>query len=1025
MVAEKQLGLDPFLTPIAQTPEETDFGDRTTIGTAFQVDNPMVNLWNAVTEDNFRPDENFTRQRHLELMNDPQFDVPPAYKPALVRARSEEEFFYQHSKAMEQIRDSQFLAAQGGAGTAAGLLAGILSPTILLPVGAAGTIGIRAGSAAALVAGAEAVDQFAIRSFREGRSDTEFVATVGIGAVLGGAVGALATRSMRNELVSDFVTGERKNVYVSPLVPPGTGGAVGAKFSFDSVRGAKGALGLETVLGGFNPVSRALFQTVTDVSGSAVYLNAQRQLSHGGLILDGAEEGLTATAGAGTVEARTNTYNSFAYAGVRGLQDGYTNYMQGIGVTPVGIRGVDELRVRAGGAGLSYEKFQTEVVRALSVGDVHSDPAIAATAQRLRKEVYEPIFVRAKDVGLLDGLEDLGLDTSYVSRLWDREKIIASGVDFENRLTRDFQNRLNTLAAKRLSEFREAVKKLRAEGGDGIPQKTKSLREKLIRSIEDLGATKVDPDTGLIEFGTHARDSARETIKIMKSDSAVPPGLAVLRAERGPVLARVLDVKTEDYLDVLDTDLENGILNYSHIMGADIELTGRFGDTTGAGIKSAADIELQQKLDLINGSDISETAKRKARTDLEEEFRQFGNSFDVQIARLRRMHGVPNGPNKLNSLFRAGRHLTAASSLGMAGLASLADMGGAIIEHGFIDAFRFGLRPMITNFNEVKVQRDIARSAGLAVDMILNTRASKLLDDVAVYQSMTKAERFSEQAARKVIQLSGLNLITDAAQTINASIFVNKTFRDIDTLINKAGTGAAAKAKGRLARNEIDEKTARQFWNAMGTENGGGQVNGVWLPNLEEWPLNLADNFRAAMNRSGTQTVVIPGLEVPNVLGSSEAARIFLQFWSFSLSATNKIALRAAQKRDAGVLQGIVFMVGLGMMTDYFKAVLGGKHEEYAKQSVAKKVAAGVGASGLLGIMSLPLEFATATNANFAIRGSLIPAATQKAGTLGSAAFNIVSPGKEIKPSDINNVVRSVPGNNLFWLRGAFEALAD
>ena len=1011
---------EPSITTLTPKKEEPDFGRRTLLKTGMELENPMVAAWSAVTQEEYEPDQLFTRERHLELLNDPRYFVPPMYTSTLIRARSEKEFYALYGKVQKTVKDRQFLQAQGAAGTAVAMFAGVLSPTLLFPAGAAGSLGMRVLTGAMLGATGEAIDEAALQAGTLGRSGAESVVGVGIGAVVGGMLGPFAGRvAVDQGKFAEYLAGNPAGHAMTPYTPGNLSAAGVAE-----PRRAKSALGLGSVLGKLNPVNRALFQKMDAVSGNVTYNAAQQQLSHGGLILEGVEEGRTVTRGLGTVEAEANTYNGYAYQGIRSVQDGYTDYLKGLGKRPTGSNMIDDLQMRVGGGGLSYPQYERELMSALANGDAHANPAIAAAAKKVRMEVYDPIFAEGKAAGVFDEVTDLGLDSSYVTRNWDRE-LVASSPTLPARLQNDFITKLRNVSQHLIREHKAKIGKIKA--GPEAAAARKTAREELKEALEELGAAKVDMDNlGALDFTAGAREAVREVIETITSSSVVPGNIAVLRSKNARRIARVLDVKTSDYLDVIDTNLENNLLKYTQTMGADISLIRRYGDVTGENTHNAARQEYLKKRDNILALERPEAEKSKLLNKLQKQFDQLSQDHTTQINRLRGVHGAPSAVNGLNSYGRTARHVANAALLGGAGVASMVEIGTGIIEHGIIDSFRHGLVPLFTAFDQVKLQKSIARSGGLMVDGLLHTRASKLTDDLVIYQSMSGAERLAEGASRKVIQASGLHFVTDTLQGFNASILINKTFRDIETLVTKPGTVAAKRAAARLGRDEIDEATAGRWWKQINAQTAEtGKVNGVWTPSLDEWNATEARAFRAMMNRSGQNTVVVPGLELPNWSGSNEMARVLGQFSSFVLSSTNKIMLRSAQKRDADVVFGVMTLVALGMLGDYFKALYQGRYSEYQELSLRQRVGRGIGMSGVLGVFSYPVDVFTSPNKVMAASRIGVGASIGLAAGAAGSVANIIDPGTDMSRSDLSNVVRTVPGSNLPALAWAFGALKD
>lgn len=1005
--------IPPILTPIRPGGEVAETEDRSTLGTAFRLENPVQAYWASATKPTFDNDPNFTTARHTKLLTDPAFRVPPRYTDALSRVRSEDEFHYTYGQIQKEMGDRQFLESQGAAGVAAEILAGFVTPTVFIPFLGQGSFAARVGFGAVTGLAGEALDEAALHQSQYGRSMEGTVIGLGVATVLGGLAGAFTSgvsKQQADKIVRD-ITGESgettltalagRSVYAPPLAA-----AVGAEAVAREPVRAAGALGLQAVpgVGNLNPVNRALFQNVTDTEGLATANWFQREFSTGGLLLEDA--GRLGLNPEGTVEARVRLYNANAYNAIRGLH-------------------VNSTALRKSGVKLSTDDYYTEVTRALANNDQHANPIIAKAASDYRRALYEPIGEEAKRAGLFDPeIEDLLIaDPSYAMRDWDTQKLLASP-DIVDRFAADFAKQLTKRAMSRFAKHEEKVRRLLTEGAENAAEQIRKLSDQITRELEDLGGASIDVAQRRVDFDAHARQAAQDTFEKMTTAGHVSPTMAVLQAPNGRTLARVLDVRTSDYLDVINTDLESGALKYARGLGADIELKSRFGDVDGSLVKSQMRDELTAKLRRIGDLAISDAAKAKARTRLNEQFTTFSNDIDVQIARMRGTYGIPRDPGSGVRMGRGFRHLTSAALLGGAGLASIPELALGIMTHGLTRTFRYALTPYFSGLKVARAQIREARAAAIGINGVLHTRSQRLIDDTTAYQAMGKWERATEGLSRYNLRFSLLDLVTDLAQNLNAHVAINSMFADMDTIVNRPAARGAKKAQQRLTQMGINDSLARRLMGEMnGVEQGGGKIGGTWLPNTENWNVANARAFRAALNRVGETTTIQAGVEVPNWVGSNEITKILAQFTTTMFSMNNKVMLRAAQLRDANAIMGIASMMMLSSLKDYFEATALGKGEEYRERTMPQHVTNAIAGSGLLGIYSDATGLFTADSPEYMIQSRLSPPVT-------ALAEGAVIPlkflrGDDVTADDAFDAAQVAPFNNLPPLSWILEEMED
>ncbi len=135
------------------------------------------------------------------------------------------------------------------------------------------------------------------------------------------------------------------------------------------------------------------------------------------------------------VEAMIRQHQARLATGIDGVQDAFLKYRTGTSASRmIGVTASDALpggTARRGGK-LAWKEFKEEAGRAARRDDTHSIPEVAQAAAIMRREVFEPFKEQAISYGLLP--EDVKVETaaSYLTRVYNNEKIAARRPEFVN-----------------------------------------------------------------------------------------------------------------------------------------------------------------------------------------------------------------------------------------------------------------------------------------------------------------------------------------------------------------------------------------------------------------------------------------------------------------------------------------------------------------------------------------------------------------------------------------------------------------
>lgn len=462
-------------------------GFSETVTSAFKMENDVLNAYERITAPDYLPDPEFDLGRNLKEKG--LWELRDDY----LGVRSAQEMDYRTNQIQEEQKNRQTLAEAGWGGVVASIAAGAASPITFVPLIGPGLKGAKAvaysASLAAMSAGAQEGVLFTSQQTRTGEEAAFSVAASTIlGGILGGAVGMMK-RADFDELSSRMGTSNNDEAILEPV----QGANAGAAFV---VRDATGGLksGAGNKLAFIGPVTRLHAQKASP-TGKA-FIN---EFADAGLKMENA----VAAAPGGNIESMIKTYALYDVKGITSLDEEFADYtLTGPGIFR-NLRA--DLASWSSRGKMNRAEFNEEVTKAGWSGDVHPDKFVQAAAQRLRKEVYDPILKEAQEVGLLPKDIDLKGDLSYISRMYDTRQIKARKNDFIDILSAHFEKKLADEFQERFVKFSE-----------------KTARDQEL--IGDLGRTREEADALRAQFEEELRsvdEEIPEHVRILSDDIAV------------------------------------------------------------------------------------------------------------------------------------------------------------------------------------------------------------------------------------------------------------------------------------------------------------------------------------------------------------------------------------------------------------------------------------------------------------------------------------------------------------------------
>ena len=388
---------------------------------------------------------------------------------------------------------------------------------------------------------------------------------------------------------------------------------------------------------------------------------------------------------------------------------------------------------------------------------------------------------------------------------------------------------------------------------------------------------------------------------------------------RGSEVKRQLNVSNAEAWPWIEQNAEHAATQWAKTFQPDVLIAEKFGDV--------AMTEPRQKIlkEHADRTDATKNAKERLALDKAKDI-----ALDDLAFMRDKMRGTLNVPADRvdTAILRASgvaRNVNVITSMGVSGLASLADSGTVMMRHGLMHTFADGFMPYFRSllsggeFNREALRQ--AKAAAIAIDWDMASRHHELAGVLDGYKPRSTAERALQWGADKMQLLNMLAPWTDRIKTITMTVAAPDIKRALEARLK--GT-ATAKQLRQLGEGNIpahmDERIIEQY------EKYGGEVGGVMLPSIDKWTDEAAQrHMQGALVREADISVVTPGIgDTPNWM-SKPILGMLGQFKSYTAASHTRILIANLQRRDADVLSGLVGMMGIGMLSYKLNALTGGQ----------------------------------------------------------------------------------------------------
>lgn len=498
---------------------------------------------------------------------------------------------------------------------------------------------------------------------------------------------------------------------------------------------------------------------------------------------------------------------------------------------------------------------------------------------------------------------------------------------------------------------------------------------------------------------------------------------------RGSLHARDFAIPTNTIRDFIETDIEHVNNHWMRTVVPDTLLAERFGDVEMTEAFRKTEDHYAQLIDQTKGQKQRETLASERKTVM----RDLAGVRD----RLRGVYGMDAQALMPNAarVMAAVKNLNVPISMGVSALSSLPDAAGAMFHHGTMSAFADGYLPWARSLmgeQGFKLAVTELKAMGLANETFLASRHHEISDIMDSVHPQSRVERTLQWGASRFQMVSMLAQWTDWAKKVAGTVAMANILRASEASV---GGTASARQLRLLGESNITPQLAERIHSAWSGEGGGSVIDGVHVSNSANWADKSAkEAFEGALARNINMSVVTPGQEKP-LLMSNPLFNILTQFQGYTAAAHQRILISGLQRRDSQVLQGLMFSLGLGMLSYKINSMTGGspasdKPADWFKEAVSR--------GNILGWMEWGNALASKTSggsvdiyrtlgagkplSRYASRSAL----DQLLGPTAGKVENVLKVTSALGRADWNEgdtkaLRRMVAAQNLFYVRGLFN----
>lgn len=866
----------------------------------------------------------------------------------------------------QEDRNNRVLAAGGWTSTGANLAAGILDPTIFIPVGGEVVKGVegyrlvKAGLQTAAVGGtATAIQETGLQATQVTRPLSQSVENVGFGTLLSGLVGTGAAAIFSKPEIKAAQKGF--DTILNETNQPISAGAAATSHS----------LGLENLTvspeGGANVIAKATQELNPGLrlnySPSPVARQLGQELGESSVYQTGHEEGITT--GAAVERQAVMKFRAVDAAGLRALNQSFKD-------------------MKRSGISMSFDDFAMAVGHAASNSDIGENDFISSAAKGIRSVVFDPLFKEGKEVGVWKEGDDVKFADSYFPRQYRKDEMIGRENEIKPQLNEEMHKAISARYVTAAAAFRKKIVDLEPEA---VTKETNKFRNLWEGKNLGNGVDPHDPNNSpnfnnlskLIVDDWYDKVTGRDH----GSSAAIAPDY-MTPVERGPIKERTLPISDNalNKMGILEKRADIVLRNFSRMVSGDIELTRKYGNPTMEDqFKTLADDYAKLREGVSDPKELKSLDK-----NLRDDQRDLSAMRDL----IRGMYRMEQNTSSYARVVGVANRFNFIRKMGHVVIRSLSDIARPAMVHGLLPYMHDGILPLIRSFDAIKLSNAESKLMAITVDHELQFRAMALSNISDPFERGTPFERFMENLSRVATKVTLLPYWNDFWKGVSSRISQNQILSGALNQRTRAFLG-------------IDPA----MWDAIQAQHAahGEIVGGVHIPHTDKWTdENAVRAFRAAVGKDVDSIIVTPGYADQPLLAHRPTGRLLLQFKSYEFASHSKVLLRGLQEDKTKFVAGMISMSTLGMLSSALAAWTGGRiiWDKYKKaaQNLGYLIGEGLDQAG---IFALPFDVAdTGERVSNTLHYHINPIKTPLM-AVGSWAYpNASAQGKNIRYRDEN-----------------------
>lgn len=902
-----------------------------------------------------------------------------------------------------EMKDRKTLQDSGWLGIGAAITAGLVDLPSLIPGGAvirAANGGIRVLPSALKVAaygtGAATLAEGALYATQELRTPAESAVAIGATTILSGMLGGAAAR-----LLTSAETTALADKFVRQL--DATGEEIGVEDLTEVVRQVYATRSLGAAADTARPELSRTANTFQQ------FLAKLQRWSPGmrGITYE-VDEGADLVANmVETPALRMTNVEEGALSQPQAVETLMNITIDGMGnVRRADVDGIFK-QARQAEQGMRRHDFNVRVAQAMRRGDV--DPEgneFVSRAARRNRKVLEHFAKEAQALGLLP--EDLTPTTavSYLSRIWDREKVLAH------------RPRLRAIIR---AHIHRAVRALEARGGR---RKGPRMVEGEMESyIDDVVDDIIDTISGAENF-----DLTR--INYLKS------------TRTGPLQGRTLNIRDEEVEFFLVNDSEFIMDRYIRVMSGHVEFQRKFGTTNIDEVLEPVK-EAMERLRAEAEAMPAGRAREKRLLKIDKQWQKYRRDVIALRDRLYGVHYLNERTHNMGTLVDAGNTLAYTAFGGLFALSSIPEMGALVLRDLVRPFSEDGVAHMVRSIASLKLNKADLQDLGVAIELIKDHRLSILTGTADVLDRGNPVRNFAREVRRVFSRASGLTYQTQMMKSVGGVLVQQRMLRlarqaarnGFDSLPNYQKQWMASLGVGREHAANLGK---------MFDVYGEMTDNGAFVPHTRTWDTedaataNMLRRYQAAVKKGVDETVITPGAGDMPLYADSNLGRALALFSSYTFASLSRLTMNASISSKYGMMNGLITMTAFGTLTYAAREMAAGRE---VSNNPGRLLAEGVDRSGLLGMIGygnsvFERSFAPGAMAGmqalfpdfdqqppasrFAGRKSLVGSLAGPAASYIDIAASTWHAARGDNPLTVGEKRRAmslVPGNNLFYLQ--------